>query len=245
MLSSKHLKEITFELKEHVPFTALGALSGVIFMLVFRNTGKSASHILFAIFHPSHVILSAMVTAAMFKLHRKQTKFWIVLIVGYVGSVGTATLSDSIMPYFGEKVLGLHIPAHSELHHVNKTETGETENHHDSVSDENHNHLAEVHLGFIEEWYLVNPAAIIGILIAWRSPKTKFPHAAHILISTWASSAHVLMTAQSKITFAIAMSMLLVLFLSVWLPCCFSDIIFPLILTSEPRLEQKQNHCCH
>jgi len=229
----KNLKQISFELKEHIPFTALGAVTGVIFMLLFRNISKSTGHTLFTIFHPSHVLLSAMVTAAMFKLHRKQTRLWVVIIVGYIGSIGVATLSDSIMPYFGEKVLGLHIPAHSELHH-NEPESHQTES-----------HLSEIHLGFIEEWYLVNPAAFLGIFIAWFLPRTKLPHAAHILISTWASASHVLMTAQNQITLPIAMSMLLVLFLSVWLPCCVSDIVFPLLFTDEPRIENKHHHCCH
>lgn len=236
MILSKQLKTLGVELKEHIPFTAMGAVGGVVFMLLFRNIGQSASHTLFAIFHPSHVLLSAMVTAAMFKLHKKQTKLWVVIIVGYVGSVGIATLSDSIMPYIGEKALGLHIPAHSELHgeHNHNEELGIAEQH----SDETEKHSSKLHLGFIEEWYLVNPAAALGILIAWWYPRTKITHAAHILISTWASASHILMTAESSITIGIAMSMLVVLFLSVWIPCCMSDIVFPLLLTGEPK------HCC-
>jgi len=230
MLLSKQLRQLGVELKEHIPFTALGAVSGVVFMLLFKNIGQSTSHTLFAIFHPSHVLLSAMVTAAMFKLHKKQTKLWIVLIVGYVISVGTATLSDSVMPYFGEEVLGLHIPSEHQIHHS-------------AATAEIHNHGGEVHFGFIEEWYLVNPAAFLGIIIAWFLPRTKLPHAAHILISTWASSAHILMTAERSISIGIAMSMLVVLFLSVWLPCCMSDIVFPLLLTGEPRHSCSECNC--
>lgn len=229
---SNNLKQISLELKEHIPFTALGAVTGVIFMLLFRSVSKSTGHTLFTIFHPAHVVLSAMVTAAMFKLHRKQTRLWVVIIVGYFGSVGIATLSDSIMPYLGEEVLGLHIPAHSELHHESEM---------DEHPHENGKHASEIHLGFIEEWYLVNPAAFLGIFIAWFLPKTKLPHASHVLISTWASSSHVLMTTQNQITLTIAMSMLLILFLSVWLPCCISDIVFPLLFTGEAR----HHHCCH
>jgi hypothetical protein len=230
MFFKRHLREIGVELKEHIPFTALGAISGVIFMLLFKNLSNSASHSLFAIFHPAHVLLGAMVTSAMFRLHRKKTKFIIILLVGYIGSVGIATISDSIIPYFGEELLGLHIPTEQEIHHSTTSLQ---------------NHTGEVHLGFIEEWYLVNPAAFLGIIIAWFLPKTKLPHAGHILISTWASSAHVLMTTESRITFTIAMAMLLILFLSTWLPCCFSDIIFPLILSSEPGVGHKHSHCCH
>ncbi|MBN1787546.1 MAG: hypothetical protein JW806_04045 [Sedimentisphaerales bacterium] len=236
MMLANKLRLTGHELKEHIPFTALGAVTGVIFMLIFKNLSHASSHTLFAIFHPAHVLLSAMVTAAMFKMHRKQTNIWIVIIVGYIGSIGIATLSDSIMPYIGEKALGLHIPSHSELHHHESEVEAADEHLHEHMDNEHHHeeHAPKVHLGFIEEWYLVNPAALLGILIAWFLPKTKMPHAAHVLISTWASSSHVLMTTQNEITFQIAMSMLLVLFLATWLPCCISDIVFPLMLTDKP-----------
>jgi hypothetical protein len=236
MLLSENLKQLGNELKTHMPFTAFGAIAGVVFMLLFRNISQTTSHILFATFHPTHVLLSAMVTAAMFRLHKKQTKFWVVLIVGYVGSISVATLSDSVMPYFGEKALGLHIPTHSELHgtHQHNEELGTDEKN----IEEKENQHSNLHLGFIEEWYLVNPAALLGILIAWWHPRTKITHASHILISTWASASHILMTAENEITLGIAMSAIVVLFLSVWLPCCVSDIVFPLMLTGEPR------HCC-
>jgi hypothetical protein len=41
-----------------------------------------------------------------------------------------------------------------------------------------------VHIGFIEKWWLVNPLAITGVVIAYFLPKTKLPHAGHILLST-------------------------------------------------------------
>lgn len=235
MFLANNLKQITKELKEHIPFTAIGAVSGVIFMFLFRNISKSGGHSLFAVFHPAHVLIGAMVTSAMFRLHRSKTNFIIVLLVGYIGSVGIATISDSIIPYIGEEMLGLHIPTEHEIHHSAAPHSAET------APDTHRNHTGEVHLGFIEEWYLVNPAAFLGIIIAWFLPRTKMPHAAHILISTWASSSHVIMTAQNRITFAVAMSMLLVLFLSTWLPCCISDIVFPLLLTDQPRCHHK---CC-
>ncbi len=37
----------------------------------------------------------------------------------------------------------------------------------------------EFHLGFIEEWWLVNPAAFLGIAIGYLRPTTKF-HMRHI-----------------------------------------------------------------
>jgi len=197
MLVGKKIKNIAAELKSHAPFTLFGALTGIVLMLIFKDISYNASKRLFYIFHPSHVVLSAMVTASMFELHSKKRNFLIVLLVGFFGSLGIATLSDSLIPYVGEVLLGLH--THS-------------------------------HIGFIEAWYIVNPAAVLGVLIAYFWPRTKFPHAGHVLLSTWASSFHILMATGSGISILTSIVIFIFLFIAVWLPCCISDIVFPLLL---------------
>ena len=112
MTSVRKIKYILTEFKGHAPFTLGGALLGVVFMLLFQNISSQTSHILFNIFHPAHVVLSAVTTAAMFKLHSRKANFIMILIIGYVGSIGIATLSDSIIPYAGEILLGFHVEAH-------------------------------------------------------------------------------------------------------------------------------------
>jgi len=216
-------KHILIELKGHSPFTLFGALLGIFFVLLFRNVSRTGGHTLFSIFHPAHVLLSAMVTASMFKLHTAKRKVFLVLIVGYFGSVGIATLSDIIIPHVGQSLLGLHIPTHAELHGHEPADNKHT---HDHQSAE---HREKIHFGFIEEWYIVNPAAILGILIAFFIPRTKFPHSGHILISTWASSSYLLMDMPSQITVAAAIGIFVILFIAVWVPCCISDIVFPLL----------------
>ena len=60
-------KRIAHELKEHAPFTALGAVSGIIIMVIVV-LGDVPSHIsqtAFYVSHPLHVLLSALVTTAM------------------------------------------------------------------------------------------------------------------------------------------------------------------------------------
>jgi hypothetical protein len=214
-------KHVLMELKAHAPFTLFGALTGIALMLAFRNIGHHTSYRLFYIFHPAHVILSAMVTASLFRLHEKARGFLIVLVVGYVGAIGTATVSDSILPFFGEEIMGVAIPTEAAIH----CGAHQGEEHHEKG----------LHIGFIEEWYIVNPAAFLGVLIAYFTPRTKLPHAFHILISTWASSAHIMMNTYEPITAVLLPVIFLVLFISVWLPCCFSDIIFPtLLVKSDP-----------
>ncbi|MCK4886252.1 MAG: hypothetical protein KAS96_02630, partial [Planctomycetes bacterium] len=124
------------------------------------------------------------------------------LIVGYVGAIGVATVSDSIIPYIGEYILGMQ---------------------------------AHTHIGFIEDWYIVNPAAIVGVLIAYYWPKTHFPHAGHVLLSTWASSFHMIMAINQNLSLFILAGCLVFLFLAVWLPCCVSDIIFPLLIVKAEK----------
>jgi len=216
----ERIKHIAAELKGHAPFTLFGALIGVVFMLIFKNLSKPHADTLFSIFHPGHVLLSAMVTASIFALHRKAKSFVLILVIGYVGSIGIATLSDSIVPYLGESLLGLHIPSHTDLH---------THHDHDLDSGEHSDGHPELHLGFLEDWYIVNPAALLGVLIAYFIPRTKFPHSAHVLISTWASSSHILMNTAGNITFGITLALFAILFIAVWLPCCISDIVFPLL----------------
>ena len=211
------LKRVGVELKAHSPFTLFGALTGIAMMLLFRNISHEESYRLFYIFHPAHVVLSAMVTASLFRLHEKTKGFLIVLIVGYIGSIGTATLSDSILPFFGEEIMDVAVPTEAAVHgHQAPATTGHEER--------------ELHIGFIEEWYIVNPSALLGILIAYFLPRSKMPHAFHILISTWASAAHIMMNTHQPLTAVLVLGFVIVLFIAVWLPCCFSDIIFPMLL---------------
>ncbi|OHB60626.1 MAG: hypothetical protein A2168_00350 [Planctomycetes bacterium RBG_13_50_24] len=210
-------KHILVELKAHSPFTIFGAFTGIMLMFLFRDISHQASYRLFYIFHPAHVVLSAIVTASLFRLHEKSKGFLIVLIVGYIGAIGPATLSDSILPFFGEEILGAAIPTEAAIH-----------SHGHEVSSEQKNEK-ELHIGFIEEWYIVNPAALLGIVIAFFLPRTKLPHAFHILISTWASMAHIMMNTNQPMTAALALGIFIVLFIAVWLPCCFSDIVFPML----------------
>ena len=200
MPSGKKIENIGVELKKHAPFTLFGALTGIVLMLIFKDISEKESFTLFYIFHTTHVVLSAMVTSSMFRLHTKKANFFLVLIIGYIGSLGIATVSDSLIPYVGEVLLGLH--AHS-------------------------------HIGFIEGWYVVNPAAVLGVLIAYSWPRTRFPHAGHVLLSTWASLFHILMALSGSISILTAIVIFVFLFIAVWLPCCVSDIVFPLLFVRE------------
>ncbi len=212
-------KHIAHELEHHAPFTLTGAVSGIIFMLIFKHLSAQTSETIFYVLHPTHVLLSALVTASMYCIYKRanseKVNILYVLLIGYVGSVGIATLSDSVIPYLGEFLLKMP-----------------------------HRHA---HIGFIEKWWLVNPLAIAGIIIAYFAPTTKFPHAGHVLISTWASLFHIIMAKGETISVLAYFTILVFLFLAVWFPCCLSDIIFPLLFVKSKdahshSAEHQHNH---
>jgi hypothetical protein len=95
-----------------------------------------------------------------------------------------------------------------------------------------------VHLGFIEKWWLVNPLAILGIVIAYFKPRTKFPHAGHVLLSTWASLFHMIMAKIEILSWFSYVAIFIFLFLAVWIPCCVSDIVFPLLFVKKQMTDK-------
>ena len=97
-MTLEKMRHIGVELKGHAPFTVAGALAGIFFMLIFRDMSKPHASTLFSIFHPGHVVLSAMVTASMFGIHRRGRNFLLILVIGYAGSIGIATLQSDIIP---------------------------------------------------------------------------------------------------------------------------------------------------
>ncbi len=211
MEKEKITKQILGELKEHAPFTSIGALTGIVIIvtLILGNMLLQVSKVsstIFYILHPTHIVLSAIATTAMYKLHTRKFKVLWGIIVGYTGSIGIATLSDSIIPYLGEWLLNL----------PNRG----------------------IHIGFIEEPLLTNPAAFLGIAIAFLRPTTKFPHSGHVLLSTWASLFHIIMALGQTVNWITVLAIFLFLFLAVWIPCCTSDIIFPLLFVPA-RSEKK------
>jgi hypothetical protein len=211
------------ELKVHIPFTLFGAITGIVVMIIFKKIPRDLAYNAFYILHPLHVVLSALVTASIYELHtcgrgphkKGECNLWKLLMIGYIGAIGIATLSDSIIPYLGESLL-------------NMPNRG-------------------IHIGFIEKWWLVNPLAVVGVLIAYYRPSTKFPHSGHVLLSTWASLFHILMARGQMVNGAAYAGIFIFLFLAVWVPCCLSDIVFPLLvanLSKGSRRRQTQNYGC-
>lgn len=213
------LRNIGRELAHHAPFTATGAAIGIGAMaaVTLLNAPAAVSEALFFTFHPLHVVFSALVTTA---IYRKQpsSKLWLLIPIGYIGSIGIGTLSDAIIPYLEGSSLKIGM---------------------------------EFHLPFLEteivpyigapEWILVNSAAIIGIAIGYFKPNTRLPHLGHVLLSTWASL--FAFTAFGTADWLPLLPIIFVfLFLAVWIPCCVSDIVFPMLLVKDGSAHEHGRH---
>jgi len=159
------VKRIAHELKEHIPFTALGALTGIIVMVivVLCNVPSHISQTAFYTSHPLHVLLSALVTTSMYMRYKKG-KIWAAILIGWTGSIGIATISDAMIPYLGGTLL--HIPMEFEVPFIETT---------------------KMPVIGIEKWIVINSAALAGIAIGYWRQTTKIPHLGHVLLSTWAS----------------------------------------------------------
>jgi len=204
------LKRIAFELWRHFPFTAAGAATGIIIMviIVLGNVPASISQVAFYTLHPIHIILSAMVTAAMYRRYSRG-KIWVPILIGYSGSIGIATLSDAVIPYIGAVLLNVKIEFHIPF-----IETG------------------KFPVIGIAKWQLVNSAAFVGIALAYWKRTTRFPHYGHVLLSTWASLFY--FTAFGVAQWIPLLGFVfLFLILAVLIPCCLSDIVFPLLFVRE------------
>ena len=200
------LRRIARELKDHAPFTALGAITGIIIMviIVFGKVPDSISNIAFYSLHPLHIVLSALVTTAMYRRYGSG-KIWVAVLIGYIGSIGIATLSDAAIPYLGGTLLGVKMEFHIPFIETEK-----------------------MPVFSIAKWQLVNSAALAGIILGYLRPTTKVPHYGHVFLSTWASMFYFTAFGTAWWT-PLLPFIFLFLFLAVWIPCCTSDIVFPLL----------------
>ncbi len=202
-------RAIASELREHAPFTVLGAATGVVLMvvLVLGKVPEAALEPLFEAAHSAHVLLSAVATSGMLRRYGKGAVRCVV--VGYLGAIASGTLSDSVFPCLGGRLVGADM---------------------------------RLHVAFVEHWWLINPLALTGAVAALLWSHTKVPHGGHVLLSTWASLFYLTAYGQAA-WLRLWPLVLVVLFVAVWVPCCVSDIVFPLLFVrDEPQPDEGHGH---
>jgi hypothetical protein len=241
------LKTVLHELKHHLPFTvfsAVGAMVIIAFLTIVMSattTTQPQSHSasessknsvsnnsvtheheqlenesthyfydLFHVFHPFHILFSAAATTAMFwRFDRKLLK---AISIGLLGALAICAASDIYLPFIGGSIVGATI---------------------------------SLHVCIVEHILLVVPFALIGVVIGLISCETFigrrstiFSHTAHVFISTMATILYLV-----AFGFTNWMSELFTVFIiivaAVFIPCCISDIVFPLSIVTEkvPKIE--------
>lgn len=177
--------------------------------------GPVFSRLFFHLFHPAHMLFSAAATAGMFM--RYERKVLKAIIVGLAGAVGVCGISDVVMPHVSLFVLGTATPWH---------------------------------LCVLEHPELVLPFAAIGVAIGIAtasgvSRPTILSHSLHVLASTMASIFY--MVGPLGIVAWIDRIGVVFLFvvIAVLIPCCLSDIVFPMMMSKAGRRQYEEQPHVH
>lgn len=211
------MKHLFIELAHHLPYSIFGVTVAILFVGILSFFGAlvaseeqfaHASADLFHVFHPAHILLSAVTTTAMFWKYEK--KLLKAIIVGLVGSLAICTLSDILIPLLGGQLL-----------------TGDM----------------HAHICIIEEPGIVWPFALIGVLAGLIIPgeierSTQYSHSAHVFVSSAASILYLVSFGVHHWMDMVGGVFLLTI-VAVMLPCCASDIAFPIFCANKVTCNHK------
>ncbi len=164
--------------------------------------------VLFHLFHPAHMLFSGAATAAMF--YRYERRVAKALIVGFSGAVLVCGISDIAMPSAALLLLGKQV---------------------------------HPHICVWEHPMLVLPFAGMGVALGVLAASggvvrsTIFSHSLHVSVSTMASI-FFMIGAFGRLEWINDLGVVfLCICLAVMIPCCLSDIVYPLIFTRSARNE--------
>lgn len=213
------------ELRQHLPFSvscsALGlTFAGLISYLApvaphhvhADHPGESSMYALFHLFHPAHMFFSAAATTAMF--WRYERRWAKAIVIGLIGSMGVCGLSDIVLPQVSLMFMGVRGPWHI------------------CIWD---------HPG------IVIPFAATGVFVGFVASSdvvrsTLFSHSLHVLVSTAATVFYLIVPFEPLAWIDSLGQIFLFVVLGVVGPCCFSDIIFPLLMRREARTRALADH---
>lgn len=98
---------------------------------------------------------------------------------------------------------------------------------------------AHLHLSLLEMPFVVLGTVVLGSLIGMITLKTEIPHSLHVGLSVFASMFYLITYVAVFNTPTFVLSFLIVL-ISVVIPCCISDILYPFLFLGE---EMKKCDC--
>jgi hypothetical protein len=177
--------------------------------------GPMFARLFFHLFHPAHMLFSAAATSAMF--FRYERKVLKASLIGLIGAIGVCGLSDIGMPHVSLLLLGVQPP---------------------------------LHLCVIEHPMLVLPFAVVGIVVGVATAgatvrTTVVSHSLHVLASTMASIFY-MVGPLGVLAWIDDIGMIFTfVVLAVMVPCCLSDIVFPLLMSPHGRARYAEEPHVH
>ncbi len=204
--NSGKLKHVLFELKEHLPFTVFSALMSMVVVGVLMAIAITLKENAFQthsqnLFHLFHPVhLLLSATATTAMFWRHEKKLTKVVIIGFSGSILTCGISDVIIPFCSGMILNSNF---------------------------------EFHLCLTDHPLMIFPFVTVGILVGIiateRVEKTScYSHSGHVFVSSMASILYLIAFGLTDWISHIGSVFIIIIF-AVIVPCCTSDIIFPLL----------------
>jgi len=212
---NKFLQHLGKELEKHLPYTifsvSLGLiLVGILTYLAFIFKAENFPQGTQSLFHVFHPLhMLFSATATTAMFWRHERNLAKAVIIGFIGAVGICGVSDIIIPYVSGFLLGTRM---------------------------------ELHICIIRHPALILPFVFFGIFTGLIVPRTIestiFSHSTHVILSSMASILYLVSFGLTNWISVFGMVFVYTV-LAVTIPCCTSDIVFPLLFTKD---EESSSH---
>ncbi len=216
------LKHVLSELIEHLPFTVISSIAALILVgtmtaVVFDLKEDVVAQGSQKLFHIFHPVhILFSATATSAMFWRYEKRVVKAVIIGLLGSILVCGISDIIIPFCSGFFFGKSF---------------------------------EFHLCIVEHPFIILPFVTIGIAIGIMAMErvqktTFFSHSGHVFTSSMASMLYLISFGLVD-WFNYVGSVFIIIIVAVIIPCCTSDIIFPLLFTKEGITENNKHGKCH
>lgn len=204
-------KRIFKELVHHLPYSAVGVAAAVGIILALEKMNWRGDADFY--FHIAHPLhIFLSATVTTAMFWKYDRNILKTVLIAFLGTLPICAISDIFIPYLGGLILKTPVL---------------------------------FHLCLIEEPWLVYPACFLGLLAGIFLLKiverlTEFGHFSHVLVSSIASLLY-LVSFDLLLWDKSLMLAFVITLLAVWIPCCLSDIVFPLIFAKN---DEGHIPCC-
>ena len=206
------LKHVITELIDHLPFTVVSSIVALILVGIMTAVAFAFKEDVIAqgsqkLFHIFHPVhILFSATATTAMFWRYEKKVVKAVIIGLTGSLLVCGVSDVIIPFFSGFFFGKNF---------------------------------EFHLCIVEHPFIILPFVITGIVIGLIAMEkvqktTFFSHSGHVFTSSMASMLYLISFGLVD-WFNHVGSVFIIIIIAVIIPCCTSDIIFPLLFIKDGK----------